>query len=92
MVGRRGLTPELLSLYDIGDSALPRFGVEVIVELFLQAEEVAELQDLLRSAVADLSHEIADTDNWEYRKSLRRRRELLEAVRGRLVPPRTSRT
>ncbi len=58
------------------------------MELFLQAEEVDELQDLLRSAVADLSHEIADTDNWEYRKSLRRRRELLEAVRGRLVPPR----
>jgi hypothetical protein len=54
------------------------------MQLFLDGDQVGELRDLLQGAVADLSHEIADTDNWEYRKRLRQRRDRLEAVRRQL--------
>jgi hypothetical protein len=54
------------------------------MQLFLDGDQVDELRDLLQGAVADLSHEIADTDNWEYRKRLRQRRDRLEAVRRQL--------
>ena len=56
------------------------------MQLFLRNDEAVELHDLLRGALADLSHEIADTDSWEYRKLLRQRRYRLEAVRRQLSP------
>jgi hypothetical protein len=56
------------------------------MQLLLRNDEAVELHDLLRGALADLSHEIADTDSWEYRKLLRQRRDRLEAVRRRLSP------
>jgi hypothetical protein len=56
------------------------------MQLFLDGDQVGELRDLLQGAVADLSHEIADTDGWEYRKRLRLRRDRLEAVRRQLLP------
>jgi len=40
----------------------------------------AELRELLRSALSDLSSEIADTDNPTYRSGLRDRRATLESV------------
>ncbi len=40
----------------------------------------AALQELLRTSLADLSSEIADTDNPGYRSGLRERREALQSV------------
>lgn len=58
------------------------------MDLFLNHDEVDELRALLDAALADLSHEIADTDNWEYRQHLRARRERLATVRRQLTPRR----
>ena len=46
--------------------------------------DLAELQLLLRDALGELSHEIADTDNASYRDGLRGRRERLLRVRAAL--------
>jgi hypothetical protein len=46
----------------------------------LTEAQQAELQQLLRGALADLSSEIADTDNPSYRDGLRDRREVLQSV------------
>jgi hypothetical protein len=40
----------------------------------------AELRELLGATLADLSSEIADTDNATYRSGLRERRVILESV------------
>jgi hypothetical protein len=53
-------------------------------DLHLEEEELVELIVLLDAAIADLSPEIADTDNARYRTMLRDRRELLRAIRGKL--------
>jgi CBS domain-containing protein len=50
----------------------------------IHEEDVAELRDLLDSALGDLSVEIAGTDNASYRESLRDRRHRLERVRSAL--------
>jgi len=53
--------------------------------------QVEELRLLLDGALAELSHEIADTDNPEYREVLRERRTVLESVLFQLDnPPRVS--
>jgi hypothetical protein len=54
------------------------------MRLELDDTEAEELRMLLTGALADLSHEIADTDNASYRKNLRARRDALESVRSRL--------
>jgi hypothetical protein len=46
----------------------------------LTEEQCAELQQLLESSLGDLSTEIAATDNYEFRESLRARRRVLESV------------
>jgi hypothetical protein len=46
----------------------------------LTEAQCAELQNLLESALGDLSSEIAGTDNYEYREGLRQRRSVLESV------------
>jgi hypothetical protein len=46
----------------------------------LTEEESADLADLLRGALGELSSEIAATDNAGYRDGLRSRRMSLEAV------------
>jgi hypothetical protein len=48
------------------------------------AEEASELVSVLDGAIADLSPEIADTDNPSYRAMLRNRRELLRSARAKL--------
>jgi hypothetical protein len=53
-------------------------------QLELAPEEVEVVRDVLSSAISDLSPEIADTDNPEYRRELQARRELLRAVVARL--------
>jgi len=50
------------------------------MEISLSDDEVIELRALLDQALPDLSSEIADTDNAEFRRSLRARRERLEAI------------
>jgi hypothetical protein len=53
----------------------------------LSEEQGAELQRLLESSLGDLSSEIADTDNAEYRQGLRERRTILESVLFQLDNP-----
>jgi hypothetical protein len=50
----------------------------------LTESQRTELQELLRGSLADLSSEIADTDNPSYRNGLRDRREVLESVLSQL--------
>ncbi|HEU4840675.1 MAG TPA: hypothetical protein VFT09_04505 [Ilumatobacteraceae bacterium] len=52
--------------------------------LQLEPDEVEALREVLHSAIRDLSPEIADTDNPEYRRGLKARRELLRTVVARL--------
>jgi hypothetical protein len=54
------------------------------VNLVLADEQASELRVVLDEALGDLSTEIADTDNSEYRVILRRRRDLISAVREQL--------
>jgi hypothetical protein len=62
---------------------------KMLVEL--SEEQGAELQKLLESSLGDLSTEIADTDNAEYRQDLWQRRSVLESVLYQLDnPPRAS--
>jgi hypothetical protein len=46
----------------------------------LTEAQQGELRELLRATLADLSSEIADTDNVTYRSGLRERRVILESV------------
>lgn len=54
------------------------------MELRLGDDEAAELRRLLSDTLRDLSSEIADTDNAEFRRNLRARRQLLERVHQEL--------
>jgi hypothetical protein len=57
------------------------------MELHLDDHEASVLRDLLQSALGDLSMEIANTDNAQFRAGLRRERDLLKAVFDRLTTP-----
>jgi hypothetical protein len=50
------------------------------MELRLDDEEATELAQLLADTLRELSSEIANTDNAEYRRTLRARRERLEHI------------
>lgn len=50
----------------------------------LEPEELDVVREVLTSAISDLSPEIADTDNFEYREALKARREVLRGVVARL--------
>ena len=54
------------------------------MRLNLHDGDLAELRTLLDDALRDLSHEIAGTDNAEFRDMLRRRRERLQRVKDTL--------
>jgi hypothetical protein len=57
----------------------------------LNENQCAELQRVLEESLSDLSTEIADTDNPQYREGLRERRAVLESVLYQLDnPPRVS--
>ena len=57
----------------------------------LDENQCAELQQLLEQSLGELSTEIADTDNAQYREGLRQRRKVLESVLYQLDnPPRVS--
>lgn len=55
------------------------------MELRLDDEQARELRDLLADALRELSSEIADTDNPDYRRKLRSRRQHLQAVAQQLA-------
>ena len=59
---------------------------EHTMKIELTDEQVADLGDLLRGALGDLSSEIAATDNATYRDGLRARRVSLEGVLAQLGP------
>ena len=54
------------------------------MEIELTAEESAAVQAALRRYVSDLRMEIVDTDNPEYKRSLRGEREALESALTKL--------
>jgi hypothetical protein len=53
----------------------------------LTEEQCAEMQRLLEECLGDLSTEIADTDNAQYREGLRQRRSVVESVLFQLDNP-----
>src|SRR5688572_7011400 len=57
------------------------------MDVELTAEESAALQAALRSYLSDLRVEIADTDNPEYKRTLRAEREALERALAKLDGP-----
>jgi hypothetical protein len=63
-----------------------------MVSLDLDGADEAILRDLLANAIRDLSPEIADTDNPEYRRMLKQRRDRLVALLGQMGEPVASRT
>jgi hypothetical protein len=54
------------------------------VHIDLTDDEATELGDLLRASLADLSSEIAATDNAVFRDGLRARRTTLEGILAQL--------
>jgi hypothetical protein len=54
------------------------------MQLELDDGEADELRRLLDGALGELSSEIADTDNAQFGRQLRTRRDLLRAIRERL--------
>jgi hypothetical protein len=57
----------------------------------LDENQCSELQLVLEQTLRELSTEIADTDNAQYRQGLRERRRVLESVLYQLDnPPRVS--
>lgn len=50
------------------------------MELSLSKEEANELLDLLTNTMGELSTEITDTDNAEFRRFLKARRERLQRI------------
>lgn len=55
-----------------------------MTELQLSTTEALELANLLDGSIADLSPEIAATDNPDYRAMLFERRRSLRSIRGKL--------
>ena len=53
--------------------------------LELEPDELDVVREVLTSAISDLSPEIADTDNFEYREALKAKREVLRGVVARLA-------
>lgn len=50
------------------------------MQLDIDDEDVQLLTEVLSSVVSDLSPEIANTDNYEYRRGLKDRRDRLRAL------------
>jgi hypothetical protein len=54
------------------------------MQLDLTDEAADDMRHVLDSAISDLSPEIADTDNFEYREELKAKRARLQALRAQL--------
>jgi hypothetical protein len=55
------------------------------MELHLDEGEAHLLREVLTSYMKELRGEIIDTDNAEYKRTLRRERDSLDAIAGRLA-------
>jgi hypothetical protein len=55
-----------------------------MLTLELSREEAADLADALRSYLNDFHDEIVNTDDFDYKQALQRKRERLESVVARL--------
>jgi len=55
-----------------------------MIDMKLTNEEAEELKDVLTSYVSDLRMEIADTDNYEFRETLKKKEKFLKDVISRL--------
>ncbi|UCE62949.1 MAG: hypothetical protein JSU59_08705 [Nitrospirota bacterium] len=55
------------------------------MQLLLEAKEQEILVGVLTHAVSELGHEIADTDNFDFRQDLKERKRILQEVLGRLT-------
>lgn len=51
-----------------------------MIRLDLDEKERQALSEALKDYLSDLSYEIADTDNMEFRESLKTKRDLLQKV------------
>lgn len=58
-----------------------------MAELDLTPEEADELRSTIAAALSELTGEVADTDNAEYRRGLRHRRDLLNEIVAKLPSP-----
>jgi len=56
-----------------------------MLTLDLSQDEAAALADALRSYLNDFHDEIANTDDFDYKQTLQRKREHLESVLSRLT-------
>jgi len=54
------------------------------VDLTLDDEEAGVLREILEQTIRDLHYEIASTDNPEYKRDLRHRGDVLEAIRSKV--------
>jgi len=55
-----------------------------MIDLKLTNEEAEELKDVLTSYVSELRMEIADTDKYEFRETLKQKEKFLKDVMSRL--------
>ena len=55
-----------------------------MIHLDLDEQEKTTLDEFLQSCLSDLSYEIADTDDYDYRETLKAKREVLEKTRAAL--------
>ena len=55
-----------------------------MINLKLTNEEAEELKDVLTSYVSELRMEIADTDKYEFRETLKQKEKFLKDVMSRL--------
>lgn len=58
-----------------------------MVRLELTPEEAEVLQKILSIFLSDLRMEIADTDSWEFRQTLKEQEEFLKSLLARLPSP-----
>ena len=54
------------------------------MELTLETNEQEVLARVLTHAVSELGHEIADTDNFDFRQDLKERKKILQEILSRL--------
>jgi len=55
-----------------------------MIHIDLDEQEAQILDDALKSYISDLSSEIADTDQYEFREMLKKRRTVLEKIKQNL--------
>jgi hypothetical protein len=55
-----------------------------MIQLEIDADEIEVLREVIESARSDLGYEIANTDNYDYRDQLKKKKDLLKRVLDQL--------